>query len=242
MIIISKHPEVYTNLEEISQKTAITESESFKFKSRFLNNTNNAGTINVEVTVPLKYLSNFWGTLETSLINCETILILTLSANCLIFQRDRVTTFALTDKNLYVSVVYLSSPDITKALQQLKSRFKCLINWNKYQSKVVTQVQNQYLDYLINPNFQRVIRLFVLLFKANAHQTRHIRNSLPIVEIKEYNVMIDGKKNFDQLVKNNLRTYDNFQKIRTVEGDDYATACLLDYLYFNEHNKMTAKI
>ena len=57
---------------------------SFKFKSRFISNTDNTGTINVEIAVPLKYLSNFWRTLEMLLINFEINLIQIWSANCVI--------------------------------------------------------------------------------------------------------------------------------------------------------------
>ena len=59
--------------------------------------------------------------------------------------------------------------DDGKLLQQLKSGFKITINWNKYQSKVKMQVRNQYLDYLIDPSFRGVNRLFVLSFENHAH-------------------------------------------------------------------------
>ena len=61
---------------------------------------------------------------------------------------------------------------------------------------------------------------------------------LPNVEIKDYNVMIDGKNFFDQPVKNNKATYENIRKIATGQGDDYATGCLLDYIYFKNYYKM----
>ena len=60
-------------------------------------------------------------------------------------------------------------------------------------------------------------------------QTRYF---LPKVGIKDYNVMIDGRNVFDQPVKNDLRTYDNIQKILTDPGDDYTNGCLLHYPYF----------
>ena len=53
--------------------------------------------------------------------------------------------------------------------------------------------------------------------------------------------MIDGKIFFDQQNKNDIKTYDNAQKIKTVQGDDYTTGCLLDYNYFKKHYKMIAK-
>ena len=55
------------------------------------------------------------------------------------------------------------------------------------------------------------------------------------MEIKDYNVMIDGQNIFDQPVKNNLRTYNNIRKITIDQGVDYATGCLLDYPYFKKY-------
>ena len=67
----------------------------------------------------------------------------------------------MTDTKLFVPVVTLSTQDNAKLLQQLKSGFKRTINWNKYQSKPESLRRNQYLNYLINPSFQGVNRLFV---------------------------------------------------------------------------------
>ena len=55
------------------------------------------------------------------------------------------------------------------------------------------------------------------------------------MEIKDYNVMIDGQNIFDQPVKNNLRTYNNIRKITIAQGVDYTTGCLLDYPYFKKY-------
>ena len=88
------------------------------------------------------------------LINCEINLILTWSEDC-----------AISPAKLCVTVVTLSTQDNAKLLQQLKSNFKRTINWNKYQPKVSPEKQNQYLDFLIDPNVQGVNRLFVLLFE-----------------------------------------------------------------------------
>ena len=77
--------------------------------------------------VPLKYLSNFWRTLEMPLINCEVNLILTCSSTCVLVSTNnanQVATFAITDTKLYAPVVTLSTLENTKFLQQLKSGFK----------------------------------------------------------------------------------------------------------------------
>ena len=52
--------------------------------------------------------------------------------------------------------------------------------------------------------------------------------------------MIDGKNFFDQLIKNDLKTYDNIRKIETGQGDDYTTRCLLDYPCFKNFYKLIA--
>ena len=98
------------------------------------------------------------------LINCEVNLILTWSTNCVISSAAGETQFEMTDNKLYVPVVTLSTQDSGKLLEQLRSGFKRTTNWNKYQSKLSTKRQNQYLDFLIDPGFQGVNRLFVLLF------------------------------------------------------------------------------
>ena len=86
--------------------------------------------------MPLKYLSNFWKTLEILLINCEVNLILTWSTDYVISSATEETKFAMTDTKRYVPVVTLSAQDNAKLLEQLRSGFERTIYWNKYQSKV----------------------------------------------------------------------------------------------------------
>ena len=88
--------------------------------------------------VPLKYLSNFWGTLDTPLINCENELILTWSKNCVINCTnidDQIPTLTITETNLYVPVVTLSTRDNAKLLPHSKSGFKRTTSWNNYVEK-----------------------------------------------------------------------------------------------------------
>ena len=129
---------------------------SLKFKREIAGRTENDGTKNVKIRLPLKYLSNFWRTLEMSLVDCEINFILTWSNRCFIIDNpidNEEPTFTITDTNLYVPVVTLSTQDNGKLLEQLKSCFKRRTSWNKYESKVTAEQQNQYFGYLINPNF-----------------------------------------------------------------------------------------
>ena len=96
--------------------------------------------------VPLKYLSSFWRTLDMPLINCEVEPILNWSENCVIIYTDvanQVPTFTITETNLYVPVVTLSTQDNAKLLPQLKSGFKRTISWNKYLPKQELLSQSQ---------------------------------------------------------------------------------------------------
>ena len=133
------------------------------------------------------------------LIKCEVNLILTRSANYVIMYTNVANpdaTFEITETRLYVPVITLSTQDDAKLLPQLKSGFNKIINWNKYLTKPELLRRNPNLNYLVEPSFQGVNRLFVLAFENDTQKTTSKRYYLPNVEIKNYNVMIDGKKRF----------------------------------------------
>ena len=179
--------------------------------------TNDDGGIdNVEIMVPLKYLSNFWKTLKMPLINREVELFLTWSANSVIIYTN----------------------DNAKLLTQLKSGFKRTISWTKYLQKPELLAQNANLNHLIEPGFQGVNRPFILSFENDAQRTSNKRFRIPNKKIKDYNVMNDGKNFFDQPIKNDKVLYENVKKIATGQGDDYTTGFLLDCIYFKNYYKM----
>ena len=170
-----------------------SDSESFKYKTSITGNTYNVGVgeacydaIKVgknetEIVIPLKHLRNFWRTLNIPLINCEVGLILTQSKNCVLADMTAKASqggnpaifaptgseFQITDTKLYVPVFILSKENQIKLLEQLKSGFKITIKWNKYRSQMAVQPQNNNLDYLIDPTFTNVNRLFALLFTTD---------------------------------------------------------------------------
>ena len=193
--------------------------------------------------VPLKYLINFWRTLEMPLINCKVELILNWSANCAIIYTNidiEVLTFRITETNLYILVVNLSTQDNVNLLPQLKSGFERKISWNKYLAKPELLARNKNLNYLIGSSFEAISILFIFAFESDDQRISSKRYYIPNVEIKDYNVMIDGKNVFDQPVKNDKVTYENIRKITTGQGDDYTTGCLLDSTYFKKYYKMIA--
>ena len=107
-------------------------------------------------------------------------------------------------------------------------------------SKPALLAQNANLNHSIEPSFHSVNRLLVLAFEDDAQRTSNKKYYIPNVEIKDYNVMIDGKNAFDQPVKNDKVTYEKIRKNATGCGDDYTTGCLLDYTYFKKYCKIIA--
>ena len=140
----------------------------------------------------LKYLSNYWRTLEIPLINCEVSLFLTWSSTCVFTNSTGEARFTITDRKLSVPILTLLTQDNAKLLQQLKSGFRRTTNWNKYQSDPKIYTQNRYLNHLVNLSFQGVNKLFVLSFENENDRTSHLTYYFQKIK-KDYNVMIDGK-------------------------------------------------
>ena len=205
---------------------------SFNFKTKITGQTDNNGEINnVEIMVPLKYLGNFWRTLEILLNNCEVNLFLTWSANCTIIYTDtadQIPTFTITETKLYNSVVTLSTQDNAKLLPQLKPGFKRRINWNKHMAGINIG-RNPDLNHLVEQSFQGVNRLFVQAFENGVQRTSNRRYYLPNVEIKDHNVMTNVKNFFDQPVKNKMANLDTAGNTRIYFILEEAKETVLDF-------------
>ena len=167
---------------------SILDLESFDYKANFMENGvthNNLIKNDVKIVIPLKHLSNFWRNLNIPLINCEVELILTWFKNCVLINKStrdadynanpivyeidnpENAIFQITDTKLYVPVASLSKENDIKLLEKLKSGFKRTIKWNKYRSLMTIQLQNNNWNYLDDPTFTNVNRLFVLSFPRN---------------------------------------------------------------------------
>ena len=193
-------------------------SSPFKYKSSFITNRNGA-----KIAVPLKYLTNFWRSLEMLLINCKVELSLKWNENCMLFSKEGNSVFAITDTKLYVPIVTLSAEDNVKLSKLLGEGFKRSIYWNKY--KVIpnkTYNANQYIRELLDSSYQRVKRLFVLAYdNANGIiSDSHKRYFLPRIKIKNYNIEIDGGNFYDQAINDSIKQYDKVRKVSTGQGDD----------------------
>ena len=113
--------------------------------------------------------------------------------------------FMITSTKLYVPVFTLSINDNINFLENIMQGFKRAISWNKYRSEIIKQTKSNNLDYLVDPTFRNVNRLFFLSFKnGDNDSTRNSldRNNILLVEIKDLNALIENKPFFDQPVKN----------------------------------------
>ena len=237
---------------------ALDNSTSCKYKVSLLGKAtdadgNDRSLKNTKIVVPLKYLSNFFRSLEMPLINCKIHLDLNWNNNCVIYGADtytggdnannRETTFEITNTELYVPIVTLSTKHNVNLTKQLNEGFKRSVYWNEYKSKIETkEADANSLDAF----FQWVNRLFVLAFDNTNNgdnkvdRDSHRKYFLPRVDITNYNVLIDGRNFYDQPINDQITKYDEIRKIATGKGDDYTTGCLLDYQYFKGYYQLTA--
>ena len=154
-------------------------------------------------------------------------------------QKQTPTTFQINNAKLYVPVVILSINDNIKFLENIKQGFKRTISWNKYRSEITTQPKNNNLDYLIDPTFRNINRLFVLSFKNGDNdptRSSFDKYYMPLVEIKDFNALIDNKPFFDQSVKHKHEAYEKL--IEMSKNDDYTTGTLLDFSYHQNYYKL----
>ena len=255
-----KRDEPPDNNAEVGNNTT-----SIMYKSKLIKGTDNNNVNNVKLVVPLKYVSNFFRSLEMPLVNCKIDLELTWHKDCMISSADaaanHVVSFMITDTKLYVPVVTLSTKDNTNLTKQLNEGFKRTIYWNQYVSKPFPETPHKKTGitrFALDAAFQGVNRLFVLAFEdtrdneaADAPAPRNlvanqvIRNSyrkyfVPRVDITSYNMLIEGRNFYDQPINDSIRKYDEIRKIATGKGDNYATGCFLDYNYFKKNYQLIA--
>ena len=219
------------------------DTTSLVYKSKLISGTDDNNVNNVKLVVPLKYVSSFFRSLEMSLVNCKIDLELTWHKDFMISSVNaaagQVVSFMITNTKLYIPVVTLSTKDNNNLTKQLNDGFKRTIYWNQYVSKPFTEQaanKTRITRFSLDAAFQEVNRLFVLSFEdtradeaadapapQNLVANRVIRDSyrkycVPRVDITSYNVLIDGRKFYDQPINDSIRKYNEIRKIATGKG------------------------
>ena len=194
--------------DEVSADNAdltIDNSQSFKYKvalvGKTANHTNGKSFVKgTKIVLRLKYLNNFWRSLEVPLINCKVHLELNWIEDCILSSAGNSAKFEITDGKLHVLIVTFSTKDSVNLTKQLSEGFKRFVYWNSYQAmpaKVIEKGTNIYE--LLNASFQGGRRLFVLAYVVatgaendEAGLKENKRYFLQRGEIKNYNVLVDG--------------------------------------------------
>ena len=200
-------------------------SSSFKYKISLLGNvTEVAGNapgvrrLNVKILVPLKYLSNFFRSLEMFLINCEIKLNLTWEKECVLSTGSGGAAFIINDTKLHVPVVTLSKEDNKDFIEQQNKKFQRSIYWNEYKTKEINEDSDANVFKYINldSSFQGVNRLFVMAYnRANGQPTRNGQRKyyLPRIDLEKYNVIIDGRNFYDNPIESDIKKYRELTKV-----------------------------
>ena len=206
----------------------------------------------VKIAVQLKYLSNFWRSLEMPLTNCKIELSLNWIENCILSTSGTAATFEILDAKLYIPIVTLKTEGNTKLSKLLNEGFKRPIYWNEYKAisdkivEIATNNGEKYVRELVDSSWQAVKRLFVLAYKNTADDNSQVsfdffrKYFLPRIKIENYNIEIDGRNFCDQSINDLIKQYDEIRKKSTGQGDDYTTRCLLDFAYFEKNYRLIA--
>ena len=222
-------------------------SSSFKYKVNLLGNpvvTDRIVKKKLKIVVPLKYLSNFFRSLEMPLINCKIKLNLTWKKECVLSTDAANAVFIINDTKLYVPIVTLSKEDNKDFIEQQNKGFQRCIYWNGYKTKekdANADANNANTVRYINldPSFQVVNRLFLTAYDRAAGQaTKNGQGKyyLPRIDLK--NIMLLLME--DNPIECDIEKYRELKKVMIGKGGDYTTGSLLDYNYFNKHYKLVA--
>ena len=243
--------------DNIDNNLATNTSSSFKYKVDLLDNpdiVNNVARRNLKIVVPLKYLSNFFRSLEMSLINCEIKLNLSWKKVCVLSTDNDAAAaaannnnpvFIINDTKLYVPVVTLSKEDNKDFIDQQNKGFQRSIYWNKYKTKELTENAdaNVFKYSNLDSSFQGVSILFVMAYSRadNNQPTRNGRTKyyLPRIDLEKF-VFIAGRNFYDNPIESDIEKYRELKKVMIGKGEDYTTGSLLDFDYFKKHYKLVA--
>ena len=152
--------------------------------------------------------------------------------------RTKNLTFKIIDCKLSVSVVTLQEKYENKLYEELKTGIHMDFEWARYRTQVINQSATNNLNFLIDPTFNNVNRLFVLAFPNEEDRSSFSKYYAPIVEIKDYNILIDLQPFYEIPIKTKEQTYKAITEL--INHDIYTTGNSLTYEYFCKHYKLIA--
>ena len=201
--------------------------KSFKYKTKLVGKTEvdyaNGTSKNAAIAVPLKYLSNFWRSLEMSFINSRVELKLKWTKYCVLsvagsennINEDANANniiFAIKDTKLYVPVVTWSAKDNQELPKRLSKGFERSVYWKEYKTKRDNINKANEFRYFLKSNFDEVNRLFVLVYSNHDNNANRFKAKVCYLLkgiMKNYNVIINGKNFYDQAIDFDIKLWRN---------------------------------
>ena len=153
-------------------------------------------------------------------------------------NRPKDLKFSTTDCKLYVPVVTLQTEYQNQLYKDLKTGISIDFTLNKYRSQIINQIATNNLNFLIDPTFNNVNRLFVLAFPNEENRRSFSKYYTPTVEIKNYNVIIDREPFYEMPIKNKEETYKAI--IELIRNDTLRNGNEFNFDYFCEYYKLIA--
>ena len=155
-----------------------------------------------------------------------------------LINRPKDLKFSVTDCKLYVPVVTLQTEYKNQLYKDLKTGISINFTWITYRLQMINQTATNNLNSLIDPTFNNVNRLFVLAFPNEEDKRSFSKYHTPTVEIKDYNVIIDGEPFYELPIRNKEETYKAI--IELIRNDSLRAGNGFNFDYFSEHYKLIA--
>ena len=153
-------------------------------------------------------------------------------------NRPKDLKFSVIDCKLYVPVVTLQTKYQNQLYRDLKTGISIDFTWSKYRSQMINQTATNNLNFLIVSTFNNINRLFVLAFPNEEDRRSFSKYYTPTVEIKDYNVIMDGEPFYEIPIKNKEETYKAITEL--IRSDLVRTGNEFNFDYFSEHYKFIA--
>ena len=143
----------------------------------------------------------------------------------------------------------MSKEDNKDFIEQQNKDFQRSIYWNEYKTKEKNEIVDannnaNIVRYItLDPSFQGVNGVFLMAYSGEANEpTRNGQQKyyLSRIDLKKYNVIIDGRNFYDNPIENDAEKYRELKKVMIGKGEDYTAGSLLDYSYFTKHYKLVA--
>ena len=176
---------------------------------------------NAQISVPLKYVSSFFRSLELPLINTKLHLELSWKKNCLMSTvgnngDNDTNTFHITKSELYVLVVALNTSDYEKLNELLSKCFERSVLWNEYKTKLESHISdaNNLKRIILDSSFEGVNRLFVFAYEDLGGKKIYMNSPktyvFPRVKLAKFNILIDGRNLYDQPIYSDIKNTKNY--------------------------------